>query len=756
MTDTPTERKARAPGPSCAAARWCSGALPTPRAPGDCCRASRTSATPSTGPSSSSKLATLALLIGLPIVLVLAWYHGDRGEQRVGRTELAILTLLFLLGGGLFWRYQHASRATPTAASAATAAPRPRSRRPTPAPRSPSCRSRIAATSTRTTLLRRRHPRRHPDAALQGQRAEGDLAHLGRAVPRHEAADPRASREQLGVKSILEGGVQRAGDRVRINVQLIDAGTDAHLWAETYDRELTAENIFAIQSEVGRGHRRRAQGDPDAGGEGASQGGADAEPGGLGGLPARQAAHGQAHQRRHSPKPRSSSARRSNSIRSSRWRMSGWRTRWSCRSTTVARPRDRRSRKADRRSRRRWSSTRTWPRLGLVWTDRRSSRSNTIAPKRCPPRDRTQSQLCDRAPLVQQHAERPRSQSTKRLRRCRASRRARSSVGDRQCQLGWRAGVAGSLHGGGSSHTAERSRLIHRWPATYANLAILMAYALNRFADAVPLVQKAVELDPGNPSWSLALAILYLDLGDESESFATIEQAAKRWPDDPAMLSSGWLSLTLIRRDNAGTVRHARASRSPCTRVTHRHWSCFATQTCRVVDSKTRSRATRRRTRNSSCRARHVSMDRTTVSPSISRWFCRSAARRREPTSCSIAPSRSFGKLPRLGVDRLRDHGRPDPRPARRQGQGTRGAARSRAGRLARPVLALLPRLRPQPRLDPQRTRIQGRLRRHRARHGAPARRARRAPEGRTARPRGTVHLSARSETAVRDRLQWA
>ncbi len=43
--------------------------------------------------------------------------------------------------------------------------------------------------------------------------------------------------------------MQRAGDRVRINVQLIDAATDAHLWAETYDRELTAANIFAIQSE---------------------------------------------------------------------------------------------------------------------------------------------------------------------------------------------------------------------------------------------------------------------------------------------------------------------------------------------------------------------------------------------------------------------------------------------------------------------------------------------------------------------------
>jgi len=53
---------------------------------------------------------------------------------------------------------------------------------------------------------------------------------------------------QLGVNSVLEGGVQRAGNRVRINVQLIDAGTDAHLWAETYDRELTDENIFAIQT----------------------------------------------------------------------------------------------------------------------------------------------------------------------------------------------------------------------------------------------------------------------------------------------------------------------------------------------------------------------------------------------------------------------------------------------------------------------------------------------------------------------------
>lgn len=55
---------------------------------------------------------------------------------------------------------------------------------------------------------------------------------------------------ELGVATLLEGGVRRAGNSVRINVQLIDAETDDHLWAETYDRQLTAENIFAIQREM--------------------------------------------------------------------------------------------------------------------------------------------------------------------------------------------------------------------------------------------------------------------------------------------------------------------------------------------------------------------------------------------------------------------------------------------------------------------------------------------------------------------------
>jgi TolB-like protein/Tfp pilus assembly protein PilF len=55
---------------------------------------------------------------------------------------------------------------------------------------------------------------------------------------------------ELGVGSILEGGVQRAGDDIRINVQLVDARTDEPLWADRFDRALSAENVFAIQSEI--------------------------------------------------------------------------------------------------------------------------------------------------------------------------------------------------------------------------------------------------------------------------------------------------------------------------------------------------------------------------------------------------------------------------------------------------------------------------------------------------------------------------
>ena len=64
------------------------------------------------------------------------------------------------------------------------------------------------------------------------------------------ARNLREIAHQLGVAHILEGSVQRAGTRVRINAQLIDARNDAHLWAQTFDRDLA--DVFAIQSEIAK------------------------------------------------------------------------------------------------------------------------------------------------------------------------------------------------------------------------------------------------------------------------------------------------------------------------------------------------------------------------------------------------------------------------------------------------------------------------------------------------------------------------
>jgi TolB-like protein len=199
-------------------------------------------------PDQLQKLSGLGLLIGLPVVLVIAWYHGDRGEQRVTRVELAILTLLFLIGGGLFWRYDRAHE-SPMAAS-------------------PPAFSQAAATTVKDA--------RPSIAVLPFENLSGDaenayfvsgmqdliLTNLSKIralrVISRTSTEKYASRPdnlkivgaELGVGAILEGSVQRAGDNVLINVQLIDVGTDTHLWAEAYNRKI--EDVFAVEQEVAK------------------------------------------------------------------------------------------------------------------------------------------------------------------------------------------------------------------------------------------------------------------------------------------------------------------------------------------------------------------------------------------------------------------------------------------------------------------------------------------------------------------------
>ena len=98
-------------------------------------------------------------------------------------------------------------------------------------------------------LISRRHSGRNPDPAGQGGGFESDLAHLDAAFQEF-AREPAEIAKQLGVAHILEGSVQKTSDQVRVNVQLINALTDAHLWAETYDRKLT--DIFAVESEIAK------------------------------------------------------------------------------------------------------------------------------------------------------------------------------------------------------------------------------------------------------------------------------------------------------------------------------------------------------------------------------------------------------------------------------------------------------------------------------------------------------------------------
>jgi TolB-like protein len=81
-----------------------------------------------------------------------------------------------------------------------------------------------------------------------------DLKVISRSSTQEYQSKPRNLREiakQLGVANIVEGSVQKAADQVRINVQLVNAQTDSHLWADTYDRKLT--DIFGVESEIARG-----------------------------------------------------------------------------------------------------------------------------------------------------------------------------------------------------------------------------------------------------------------------------------------------------------------------------------------------------------------------------------------------------------------------------------------------------------------------------------------------------------------------
>src|SRR4029453_6778698 len=185
------------------------------------------------------RLATLALLVAFPLVLVLAWYHGDRGQQRVTRTELMIITLLFLIGGGIFWMYGQ-----DTTANAPDTSARP-----------------AVATDPSVAVLPFVDMSQNKDQEYFADGLAEELLNLLAGIPelrvigrtssfqfKGRNEDLRLIATKLGVASLLEGSVRKSGNRVPITAQLIKAADGSHLWSETYERDLS--DIFKVQDEI--------------------------------------------------------------------------------------------------------------------------------------------------------------------------------------------------------------------------------------------------------------------------------------------------------------------------------------------------------------------------------------------------------------------------------------------------------------------------------------------------------------------------
>ena len=191
-------------------------------------------------PEQTIRFVIVALGVGFFITLVLAWYHGERGVQRVTGAELVILALLLGIGGVAIWKFAPApsdkSRVEPS----------------TPAASVP---HKSIAVLPFENLSKDEDnayfANGMQDMILTKLAGIGDLKVISRSSTEKYKSHPEnlaVIGKELGVASILEGTVQKAGNQVLINLQLIDVSNDSHLWAQDYTR--TLENIFGVEGEV--------------------------------------------------------------------------------------------------------------------------------------------------------------------------------------------------------------------------------------------------------------------------------------------------------------------------------------------------------------------------------------------------------------------------------------------------------------------------------------------------------------------------
>jgi serine/threonine-protein kinase len=192
-------------------------------------------------PQSTALLA----FVGFFVTLVVAWFHGERGRQKIRPAEVLIIAVLLVVGLGALTLLPSGDQASTGAGPAVNVPASVADDRPSVAAlpwvnRSGKPEDAYFSDGIHDEILTRL-------TQISGLRV------ISRQSVMQFRDSPSTSREiaqELGVTYILEGGLLRAGDSVRLNVQLIDARTDDHAWAASYDRPLSMANLLSIQAEI--------------------------------------------------------------------------------------------------------------------------------------------------------------------------------------------------------------------------------------------------------------------------------------------------------------------------------------------------------------------------------------------------------------------------------------------------------------------------------------------------------------------------
>src|SRR5690348_2951809 len=209
---------------------------------------------------------TLALVLGFFVMLVLAWYHGERGAQRVTGTELLIIALLLAVGGGVLWRYARTPGVAAAGTSAGVAAANSTASvshevgaTSASMAASPTASQSIPAKSIAVLPFENLSDDKDNVFFSDGLSEEilNSLARIDglRVIGRTSSfqfkgkdVDSRTIGARLGVANLLEGSVRREGERARVTAQLIRASDGTQLWSQTYDR--TVKDSLAVQLDI--------------------------------------------------------------------------------------------------------------------------------------------------------------------------------------------------------------------------------------------------------------------------------------------------------------------------------------------------------------------------------------------------------------------------------------------------------------------------------------------------------------------------